>query len=184
MSVYSTNPGTVRVPHQAKWVSLLEDRRCLANKVYVFTDGSSKGGFGAVVVTRACAKKYAGFSEPTSTRNVGAELDGLLLGLEHAPRGSEVIVVSDYLGIAAWMTGNWKIKDQLVRGKIEHAMAIAEDRDLLLSFVHHAGHQDPDESDFSYWNHEADRLASLQTEFHLEEQLNATGRPTEGPQAL
>jgi len=157
MTVYSTNLKTTRVPHQAKWVSLLEDRRCMADKTYVFTDGSSKGGFGAVVVTRAYARKYAGFNKPTSTRNVGAELDALCLGLARAPENTEVTIVSDYLGIAAWMTGNWKIKDQLVRGKIEHAMAIAEDRGLFLSFIHHAGHQ-RDNSDFTRWNNCADRL--------------------------
>ena len=157
MTVYSTNPKTVRVPHQAKWVTLLEDRRCLAEKLYVFTDGSSLGGYGAVIVTRDRATKLAGHQAVTSTRNVGAELNGFLLGLENAPPNSEIVVVSDYLGVAAWMTGHWKIKDSEVRAKIERAMAIAEERDLLLSFIHHAGHQ-RDDSAFTWWNSVADRL--------------------------
>lgn len=170
MPVYTTNLKTARVPHQAKWITFRESRTCASDAVtalgevvngptlWIFTDGSSKGGYGAVIVEPGKrVLKLAGYQKMTSTRNVGAELNGFQLGIENAPRGSRVMVVSDYLGIAAWMTRNWKIKDSEVRGKIGRCRAIVQDRELDVTYCHHAGHQ-KDASDFTRWNALADEL--------------------------
>jgi ribonuclease HI len=160
MLIESTNPKTVRVPHQAKWVSFRESRGCDDGLLWIFTDGSSLGGYGAVIVhPNQTATKVRGHAPTTSTRNVGAELNGLLLGLEAAPMGSRLAIVSDYLGVAAWMSRNWKIKDSEVREKIERARAIVTERNLTIErMIHHAGHQ-KDGSDFTRWNGVADLLA-------------------------
>jgi ribonuclease HI len=158
--VYSTWPKTVAVPHQAKWVSLLEDKNLAQGKLYAFTDGSSNGGYGVVLVEGGGeVSQHSGWEKPTSTKNVGAELNAMLLALRHAPEDSELIVVSDYLGIAAWMTGNWNIKDPEVREKIRLAKELVETKDLDVMFCHHKGHQ-RDASDFTLWNSTADELAS------------------------
>jgi ribonuclease HI len=155
--VHTTSKKTIGVPHQARWLTFQEDRRCHPKKVYVFTDGSI-GGFGAVVVTEVKAIRYAGVAQLTGTRNVGSEMNGLLLGLANAPKRSNVVVVSDYLGVAAWMTGNWKIKNDEVRDQVKRAKLLIIKSQLKVSYCHHAGHQG-DDSDFTRWNAEADRLA-------------------------
>lgn len=170
MPVYTTNLKTARVPHQAKWVTFRESRACAHDAVtqlgeivngraiWIFTDGSSNGGYGAVIVEPGRrVTKLAGYQGTTSTRNVGAELNGLLLGLENAPIGARAVVISDYLGVAAWMTGNWKIKDAEVRSKIKRAKATVVSRGLELTFCHHAGHQ-RDDSEFTRFNALADKL--------------------------
>lgn len=163
--IESTNASTVKVPHQAKWVSLREDRETTADGlVWIFTDGSSLGGYGAVVIVDGTVTKFRGHQKPTSTRNVGAELNGMILGLEHAPKGSQVAIVSDYLGVAAWLSNNWRIKDEEVRAKIRRARKIARERTLTFArLIHHKGHQ-KDDSAFTRWNHLADRLAAGEVE--------------------
>ena len=158
--VESTNPKTVRVAHQAKWINYRGARFVHPRRTWIFTDGSSLGGFGAVVLREnEPALELKDFAEPTSTKNVGAELNGFLLGLHEAREGEKLIVVSDYLGIAAWMTGNWKIKDPEVYNKIQEARGIVLSRGLDVDFIHHGGHQ-KDASDFTRWNSRADVLAS------------------------
>jgi len=155
----------VAVKHQGKWVRFRQSRECSADRVWIFTDGGVKGktaGFGAVIVEGTDAQFLQGRVPLTSTRNVGAELNGFLLGLRNVREGAEVTVVSDYLGIAAWMTGNWQIKDGEVRNAVSEAKQLIADKGLLVSFCHHKGHQ-KDESDFTKWNNYADRLAGGET---------------------
>ena len=165
MIIESTNPSTVKVPHQAKWVRFRENREPTEALVWIFTDGSivdkgTMGGYGAVVLHEGEERSYSGKEALTSTRNVGSELNGLLMGLRNVPEGSELAIVSDYLGIAAWLSGNWKIKDSEVRRKINEAKKIANERNLTFArLIHHKGHQ-KDDSAFTRLNHRADRLAA------------------------
>jgi len=96
-------------------------------------------------------------------RNVAAELRALILGLQHSPKGRECVVVHDYLGVGSWMVGAWQMNKDQVKQLIARAKEVQRIRQLTLSFVHHAGHQ-TDDSDFTYWNHEADRLCAPDTE--------------------
>ncbi len=157
--VQSTQPSTCAVPHQAKWISLLESRACEEGVTYAFTDGSSNGGFGCVIVRSGETECHSDFKKPDKSRNVGAELEGFLLALRSVRFGETVTIVSDYLGAAAWMTGNWKIKDPLVRSRIDEAKRIIEELSLTVRYVHHGGHQ-RDRSDFTCYNELADKLAS------------------------
>lgn len=157
--VESTSQRTIAVPHQAKWITLREDRSCDPDTTYAFTDGSSLGGFGAVLVRGEEILSAFGRIDPDTTRNVGAELEGLILALRHAREGEEMVIVSDYLGVAAWMTGNWRIKTPEVQERVARAERIIEAKGLIVSFCHHAGHQS-DASDFTHYNALADRLAA------------------------
>ncbi len=170
MPVYSTNLKTARVPHQAKWVTFRESRSCAHDAVtqlgevvngsviWAFTDGSLAGYGAALVEPGKRVVKLAGHEKMTGARNVSAELNGFLLAIENLPVGARAVVVSDYLGVAAWMTGNWRIKKEEVRVRIERAKAIVTERGLTLTFCHHAGHQ-KDDSEFTRYNNLADRLA-------------------------
>jgi ribonuclease HI len=173
----TTCPKSARVPHQAKWLRFRSSTNILSESIvdqlartvradedvaWIFADGSSNGGYGAAIVyPRQRAELRRDYTEPTKTRNVGAELNAVLLGLREVDAGKRVAVVCDYLGFVAWYSGNWRIKDPEVREKIEEARRIVEERGLTIErLVHHRGHQ-KDESDFTKWNNYADRLASL-----------------------
>lgn len=132
-----------------------------ALKVYVFTDGSSLGGFGAVVVAPGKAPlELSGFVPATKTRNVGAELNGALLGLSHAPVSSQVVLICDYLGVAAWLCDLWSIKDDGTRAQVAAIEQVIRERQLDVAFVHHRGHQkDSPGDDFTKFNRLADSLA-------------------------
>jgi len=159
--VYSTNLPTVKVPHQARWITFRSSRECAsADVIYVFTDGSSLGGFAAVMVeSGGFYDGWQGWQKPTPTRNVAAELNGVLLGLSKLPPWAhEVVVVSDYLGPAAWLTGNWKIKKVEVGNLVAAIQEVIAAFDLAVTFVHHKGHQ-KDDSAFTRWNVLADRHA-------------------------
>lgn len=157
----STSEKTCKIPHQAKWIAFRESRACHVNGVpltYAFTDGSSLGGFGCIIVRPQEQESLSRWKKPDASRNVGAELEGFLLALNYAREGENLLVVSDYLGVAAWMTGNWKIRREEVRWRIELARQIIEEKGLTVRYCHHAGHQS-DDSDFTRYNTVADRLA-------------------------
>ena len=169
----TTDRASALVPHQAKWLVYRAARQPgsmsivdqLARTIrpddkvaWIFADGSSNGGYGAVIVYPGkLAVKVQGHQVPTKTRNVGAELNAVLLGLRNVEEGWRVAVVCDYMGFPAWYSGNWKIKDPEVRDKITEARTIERERKLLVErVVHHRGHQ-KDDSEFTRWNHVADR---------------------------
>lgn len=158
--VESTSESVATVPHQAKWIKFRNDRNCDSNRTFIFTDGSSNGGYSAVIVRGGIYQSRSGWNNPTSTRNVGAELNGMLLGLQALNVSESVTIVSDYIGIAAWMSGNWKIKDPEVKNKINEAKTMIRTLSLDVDYIHHAGHQS-DTSEFTKWNSLADRLATI-----------------------
>ena len=104
-----------------------------------------------------------GLKPRTHTRNVGAELNGLLLGLAYVPANTRAYVVCDYLGCSAWMIGRHRMNDEEVVGKVEKAVDFVLDRRNVIRFVHHGGHQ-TDPSPMTVWNWEADRLCSQKYE--------------------
>lgn len=146
--VESTCPKTSGITAQTyrkyPFVRYRESRSIDESAFFVFTDGSSRGSFAAVIVRGAeAAATVGGFEPPTHTRNVGAELKGARLGLQSVPEGSKVVLVSDYLGVGAWMTGNWQARDPEVREITRQMRSIIEVRRLDVIYVHHRGHQKP-----------------------------------------
>lgn len=158
--IETTCPVTASHQHR-EWVKFRESRRVTDESVFVFTDGSSKGGYGAVVIHPGEQPSVvSGFTEMTSTRNVGAELNGALLGLRAVRPESKVVLVCDYMGIAAWLSENWKIKDPEVRSKIDAIREVIRENKLTVKYVHHRGHQRTDD-DFTRFNTMADEASTL-----------------------
>lgn len=156
----TTSKTTAKSSSRYSWISYRASTSIDNQHVWVFVDGSSTGWHSAVVVEHGKGERsLASFVEKTSMRNVSSELDAMLLGLANSPIGSKVIMVHDYLGIGAWMIGAWKIKKDGVRKRILEAKRLVEERDLIVSFIHHGGHQ-KDTSHFTYWNNLADGLCS------------------------
>jgi len=143
-----------------KWCSFRASRRVNSSVVHIFTDGSSTGWYGAVVLIDGVkVRRASAWEEAGPMRNVAAELRALVLGLQFAPRGRECVVVFDYLGVGAWMVGAWNMKNPGVREIIGRAREVIRTRQLTCSYVHHGGHQ-TDDSDYTYWNGVADALCN------------------------
>ena len=161
--VETTNPASAERAYRKPWIFLRTDRSMTEDKTWVFTDGSSSGWHAAKIVRPGIdVRSLCRFREPTRIRNVGAELNGFLLGLKHVEEHSTVVAVVDFLNVAAWMTGAYEIKDPEVREKIERGHRIVKENGLRLSFIHHAGHQ-KDSSHFTHFNDLADKLCTAQT---------------------
>jgi ribonuclease HI len=130
-------------------------------RTWIFADGSGTGWHAAVIVRPGVEEHRLCRCHATSTRNVGAELDGVILGLEHTLPGERIAVVSDYLWTAYYLNGWWQVRDPYLRERV--ARAVLQDHRLSGAlFVHHPGHQ-ADDGGFSRWNRLADQLCGTES---------------------
>lgn len=160
--VLTTSHESATKKGRSSWLSFLPARDCLdRSSLYVFTDGSSEGSFAAIFVDpsdpKSSTEEHVEFRPPTETRNMGAEWNGLVLGLERAPRGTKLVVVSDLLWLGAWMVGKRKAEHPEVVAALARAKLLIQEKGLDVRFVHHEGHQ-KDDSSFTRWNCRADEL--------------------------
>lgn len=168
----TTDPKTSQIKYKTDWLKFRADRSLTSDRVWCFTDGSTTGWHSAVlVVPQQFYRAVARFAPYHSSRNIAAELNGFLLGLEIAPSNSLVSIVHDFIGVGAWTIGAWEINSEDVRSKIDQAHKIIKDKNLTIEFIHHAGHQDKKKkerpichSDFTKWNCLADKMCENQTE--------------------
>ena len=160
--VQTTNRESADRVERSEWLDFLPSRRCDDHAAtYVFTDGSSKGSYAAVFVCPTHPEKaleeHVAWKPPTATGNMGAEWKGLLLALQHAPKGAKLVVVSDLLWLGAWMVDRRKAEHPETVESLRKAKEFVEQRRLDVRFVHHSGHQ-KDDSDFTRWNNRVDEL--------------------------
>jgi hypothetical protein len=141
------------------WLRLRASRACDdPAMLYAFTDGATRGSYAAVLVRPGgSVQEECRWRPPTRTRNVGAEWDGFVLGLELAPPGARLTVVVDLLWVHAQLIGVRRTVDPEIVEKLAQAKAIVEAKRLDLVLVHHDGHQ-KDASDFTRWNARSDAL--------------------------
>lgn len=159
----TTKDSSAKQPGRRGWLRFRESRTCTDDRIWIFTDGSTSGWHAAKIVQPGKeVRSLCRLIPMTATRNVGAELNGFLLGIKHAPEGSHVTVVSDFLNIGAWMVGAYNVNGEEVAEKIARAHEIIESSRLTVSFCHHGGHQ-KDHSHFTHFNNGADVLCSNQT---------------------
>ncbi len=134
--------------------------------LYAFTDGSTRGSYAAVLVQAGrTVKEECRWRPPTRTRNVGAEWDGFVLGLELAPPRARLTIVVDLLWIHAQLIDVRRTLDDEIVEKLERAKALISRKTLDLTLVHHDGHQ-TDASDFTRWNARADELCDAKAREH------------------
>lgn len=145
----------------SKWIHFRRKRTVKRDeRVWVFPDGSSTGSYAAVVVHKKHSGAHVRHAKQAPSRNVAAEVMGVALGLRHSPKGSRVVVVSDYVGTGAWLAGHWKVRNRDCLLRLGAISEILFRRNLKIGvFVHHRGHQ-KDRTDFTRYNNEADRLCS------------------------
>jgi hypothetical protein len=159
--IQTTSKKAAGVQYKKNWLRYAEaPAELLPGYTWIFTDGSTTGWHAAVLILPGLSiHRLAAHAAPTPTRNVGAEMNGLILGLRNAQPGIPVWVVHDYVGVGAWITGGWEIKSFEVQEQVREIEKIIDERDLTLNFFHHGGHQ-KDKSQFTFFNNAADSLCS------------------------
>lgn len=171
----STDAKAASVQYKTNWLRFRHDRSITPDRLWMFTDGSTSGWHAAILVdTSGSVKEYARFIKMTSNRNVGAELNGLLLGLEKIEEYKTVTVVHDYVGVGAWTIGAWEAKKPEVIEAIAMIRKLIYDKKLEITFIHHGGHQDKIKgtrpichSDFTIYNCKVDKLCDDKVEVGL-----------------
>ena len=103
---------------------------------------------------------YGSYNEYKEQRNVGGEIYAVvqlvLYCEEHGIK--DVEIHHDYVGVGAWVLGNWKCKQELTRRYKE----FMDDSPLDITFVHVDGHSG------NKWNDYVDKLAKLGVEMEGE----------------
>lgn len=160
----STDPGTVE-NYPGSWLKFRKDRSVKSDAIYIFSDGSSSGWHGAVIIDPGKTIRYRSSFEETPNRNINAEFNGAILGLEAIVPNSKINLIHDLLGLGAWIIGAWKINKPAVKQKTDQIKNIIKDKNLDVSWVHHAGHQNKKKgerpicnSQFTHYNCQADQL--------------------------
>lgn len=69
-------------------------------------------------------------------------------------------LVYDYNGLAEWMQGRWRMKDELVRDIIGECQRGATARELKIMYHHQPGHQPVSFNEYAPYNARADALAT------------------------
>jgi hypothetical protein len=175
--IQTTSKKAAAVQYKKNWIRYVEaPAELLQGYTWVFTDGSTTGWHAAVLILPGLnIRRLAAHVAPTPTRNVGAEMNGLILGLKHAQSGIPVWAVFDYVGVGAWITGGWEIKSFEVQEQVRKIEKIIDERDLTLNLFHHPGHQ-KDKSQFTFFNGVADSLCSGKKAVDSVEQLTSKGK--------
>lgn len=176
--ILTTSETAAKVKYKKNWLRFTTSKSILPGYTWLFTDGSTTGWHAAVLVLPGLSvRKLAAHAAPTKSANVGAEMNGLILGLKHAQPGLPVWVVHDYVGVGAWVTGGWEVKTFEAQEQVREIEKIIDERNLTLHFTHHGGHQ-KDACDFTKFNNMADRLCSGKTVVDLYETWNKESHET------
>lgn len=134
--------------------------------VMVEADGKS---FGKLVDSFSKELKSEELKKTIGTDKVSnptAELLGVLTAIQqfNIPKGAEVTIYADYLGVKSWMNGSWKVKEPYIK-KTKELIEKEIDKKGLKGRVNYEwvkGHQGKKASVINsdaYWNDQVDSLA-------------------------
>jgi hypothetical protein len=127
----------------------------------MFTDGSGTGWHGLVVLRRDQPPRLVARGIRMAMKNVGAEMNALLMALEAIVPGERVAIVADFLWSVYYVLGWWNVNHPALIEQVVAARALLETRrPASLRFIHVKGHRN-DGSGFGRWNKIADQLCSL-----------------------
>jgi ribonuclease HI len=196
----------MKVTDRAEGEAVLAGGVILEPGMYAFTDGNAGGGVGVVIVRmpddhgadpevlreirtsvdRVLRKSsVTGLESPDeidhalgSLANILAELAALYAALEALPSSIEATIVYDYAGVGAFMNGEWRSRDRVVRALVAAAKELSERKGLRLKFRHQHGHRSTfaGRHDLARFNARADQLATLGTHSRGDEEDAAAER--------
>lgn len=148
-------------------VSFKPDREIDSDATWMFSDGGSKGWCGLVILRPSQDARLFAREVLTETRNVGAEIGGLVSALDAIVPGERVVIVSDFLWSIYYVLGWYAVENPLLREQVATARALLADRrPTSLRFVHIKGHL-RDDTALGRWNDIADRLCTLERRVDL-----------------
>jgi ribonuclease HI len=148
-------------------VSFKPDRELDSEGTWMFTDGASSGWHALVVLRPGEGLRLVAREARTDTRNVGAEMAGLVSALEAIVPGERVAVVTDFLWAIYYVLGWYEVKNALLREQVAAARALlVERRPASLRYIHVKGHL-RDETALGHWNAVADQLCGLACEVEV-----------------
>lgn len=137
------------------------DRELDAPDTWMFTDGASKGWYALVVLRPGEDARLVAREVETDTRNVGAEMGGLVSAFEAVLPGERVAVVSDFLWSIYYVLGWHAVENARLVQQVAAARALLDARrPASLRFIHVRGHL-RDATALGHWNAIANRLCSL-----------------------
>ncbi len=127
-------------------------------RTWIFTDGGGAGRYAAALARPKIEERRVTGCREGSAKNVVAELDGVILGLEHSLPGKKTVIVSDYLWTAYYINRWHNVYHTHLREDVARAREIIEARELSdVVFVHY-GEDPADECEFSKWNRIAHQM--------------------------
>lgn len=137
------------------------DREIDSPDTWMFTDGGSKGWQSLVVLRPGADVRLVARAASTATRNVGAEVAGVVSAIEATQPGERVVIVSDFLWSIYYVLGWYNVEDALLKEQVATARALLDDRrPAAVRFIHVKGHE-RDDTALGRWNAVADALVSL-----------------------
>lgn len=164
-SVETNAPDTFARESKRRPVGYRASRAIDADTTWMFTDGSGSGWHGLVVLRPDCAPRLLAREILMPMRNVAAEMNGLLLALEHCEPNERVTVVSDYLWNIHYVLGWFDVKAPALVTQVRQARATIEAKTpAYFRYIHTRGHR-RDGTDFGFWNEVADHLCAARVPF-------------------
>lgn len=165
-------------------IVLKPDRELDAEETWMFPDGSSTGWHALVVLRKGQDPRLIAREIIMDTKNVGAEMSGLLMALEHLIPGERVAIVADFLWSIYYVLGWRNVRHPALQEQVAAARALLDARrPASLRYIHIRGHE-RDASAFGRWNHVADRLCALRRPVDLTAPESAFGEPGARPRSL
>ena len=153
------------------------DREIDSDETWMFTDGSGNGWHGLVVLRQAQPPRLVARGIRMAMKNVGAEMNALLMALEAIVPGERVAVVADFLWSIYYVLGWWNVNHPALIEQVAAARALLDARrPASLRFIHVKGHKN-DGSAFGRWNKVADQLCSLSRPIDCTVPMSAFGEP-------
>lgn len=127
------------------------------NSAIAYVDGSFANGIAGYGIVFIYEKKDAEFfygqCRDSSMRNVSGEIDAARKAVEKALEYGchSIKIYHDYIGVAAWVSGEWKAKNEKT---VEYRDIMRDYMEFIqIEFQHVKGHSG------NIWNEKADRLA-------------------------
>jgi hypothetical protein len=153
------------------------DREIDSDETWMFTDGSGTGWHGLVVLRPGQDPRLVAREVLMPMKNVGAEMNGLLMALEAIAPGERVAIVADFLWSIYYVLGWYKVKHPALQDQVAAARALLDARSPgSLRYIHVRGHA-RDGTAFWRWNHVADRLCALRRPVDCPVPISAFGDP-------
>lgn len=131
--------------------------------MWMFTDGSGSGWHASVLVHPTQQVRRLARYLLSNSKSVAAELNGIILGLEHAPSKTGLAIVSDYLWSAYFILGWHKVHNPELHERVRYAQELILRLDPPeVRFYYKPGHN-ANRHVFSRLNNLADKLCRLQS---------------------